>query len=59
MSTAFLNILAGDEEAYATQRKEYRDTLDQLFRKAEDYGLPWLPEDLSEEQQDILKDTDV
>ena len=59
MSAAFLDIFAGDEKEHASNTKEYQSTLDLLSRKAESYGLPPKPEDLSEEQQDILIDLDV
>ncbi|KAL1695352.1 cyclophilin-like domain-containing protein [Schizophyllum commune] len=58
MSAAFLDIFAGDEEEHASNTKEYQSTLDLLSRKAESYGFPPKPEDLSEEQQDILIDLD-
>ncbi|KAL1751243.1 cyclophilin-like domain-containing protein [Schizophyllum commune] len=58
MSAAFLDIFAGNEDEHASQIHGYKSTLDLLSRKAESYGLPPRPEDLSEEEQDILKDLD-
>ncbi|KIJ28657.1 hypothetical protein M422DRAFT_189445, partial [Sphaerobolus stellatus SS14] len=52
----FLDIHIGDEAAYAVSSSAYNRTLDLLKANYEIYGLPERPEELNEEQREILAD---
>ncbi|EIW85742.1 hypothetical protein CONPUDRAFT_118722, partial [Coniophora puteana RWD-64-598 SS2] len=57
----YLDIFAGDKEAHARQEESYNSTSQFLLSCSEKYSLPNFPsqpEDLSEEQQETLKDLD-
>jgi len=55
----FLDICIGDAEAHVLLSEEYQQTVELLKKHARVYGMPEIPEELSEEQQDILKDLTV
>lgn len=58
-TSVFLDIHIGDSEEHALETAAYNATATLLARNAAIYGLPSLPAELSEEQQDILKELDV
>ena len=58
-SRVYLDIYMGDRAAHACAQAAYDATAALLAKNAAIYGLPARPEDLSEEQQDILKELDV
>lgn len=55
----YLDIYIGDEIAYNSQLAAYRLTSSLLQKNAAIYGLPDKPEDLSEEQQQLLQEIQV
>ena len=59
MSGAFLDIYIGDRDAYSQQKTEYEATEALLSKNHAVYGLPASPEDLTDEQQQILQELDV
>jgi hypothetical protein len=54
--TAFLDIYSGNKGEFEADSKAYATTVALLDSKAATYGLPSTPEDLDEEQQNILSD---
>lgn len=59
ISKAWLDIYIGDRDAYNKEKVAY-DATDSVLRKNYAiYGLPSTLEELSEEQQDMLKELDV
>ena len=58
-SRAWLDIYIGDRDAYDTEKAAYDATNSLLHKNRAIYGLPSTLEELSEEQQDILKELDV
>ncbi|KAF8526591.1 cyclophilin-like domain-containing protein [Hysterangium stoloniferum] len=56
MTTAFLDVYIGDKAEYDEQSAAYERTNVLLTANYEIYGLPSLPEELSEEQREILTD---
>lgn len=58
-SQVYLDIYIGDKEAHAREEVAYHATSVLLSKNATIYGLPSTPQELSEEQQDILKELDV
>lgn len=55
----YLDVYIGSRDEHATNQAAYDATCSLLSKNAEIYGLPSSPADLSEEQQDILRDLDV
>jgi len=55
-SIAFLDICIGDETLYENHTLEYKNTYELLNANYRIYGLPAVPEELSEEQREILVD---
>ena len=55
----YLDIHVGNRDAHATEQSEYDATCALLKKNASIYGLPDTPEELSEEQQQILAEIDV
>ena len=58
-SQIYLDIFIGNKEAFAQEEAAYDATSALLSKNASIYGLPSVPQELSEEQQDILKELDV
>ncbi|EKM56956.1 uncharacterized protein PHACADRAFT_160509 [Phanerochaete carnosa HHB-10118-sp] len=58
-SKAWLDIYIGDCDAYAREKAAYDATNLLLQKSCTMYGFPSTLEELSEEQQDILKELDV
>lgn len=58
-SRVYLDIHIGDDAEHARAEREYAVTVALLSKNAAIYGLPATPQELSEEQQDILKQIDV
>ncbi|KZT64470.1 hypothetical protein DAEQUDRAFT_747452 [Daedalea quercina L-15889] len=58
-SLAYLDVYIGDQDAHAHAEAEYSATSALLSKNAPIYGLPSTPPELSEEQQDILKELDM
>lgn len=58
-TTAYLDIYIGNTEQHARGEQAYARTQTILSKNAMIYGLPLNPEDLSEEQQQILRELDV
>lgn len=57
--SAFLDIYIGDRELHNEQQANYDATCAFLAKNAEIYGLPTNPSELSQEQRDIVAETDV
>ncbi|TCD68754.1 hypothetical protein EIP91_009900 [Steccherinum ochraceum] len=57
-SQVFLDIFIGDKDKHAEEETAYNATNTLLAKNAAIYGLPSDPQELSEEQQDILKELD-
>lgn len=57
-SRVYLDIHIGDDAEHARAEREYAVTVALLSKNAAIYGLPATPQELSEEQQDILKQID-
>ncbi|KAH7924935.1 hypothetical protein BV22DRAFT_1034630 [Leucogyrophana mollusca] len=57
-STVYLDVFMGDAEAHASLDASYKHSCDLLSKNAAIYGLPSTPEELSEEQQELLKEVD-
>lgn len=55
----FLDIYIGDRDVHAKQQASYEATCAFLAKNAEIYGFPMLPSQLSQEQRDIVAETDV
>ena len=58
-TSVYLDIYIGSREENARAQAAYDLTFSLLSKNAQIYGLPSSPADLSEEQQDILKELDV
>ncbi|OBZ76806.1 Peptidyl-prolyl cis-trans isomerase cyp5 [Grifola frondosa] len=58
MTTVYLDIYIGDEQDHARTQAAYDATSAVLTKNAAIYGLPSTPPELTEEQQDILKELD-
>lgn len=58
-SHVFLDIHIGDQQTHLRHETAYNATLALLTKNSSIYGFPSTPEELSEEQQDILKELDV
>ncbi|KAI0672249.1 cyclophilin-like domain-containing protein [Trametes maxima] len=56
---AYIDIYIGDEQEHRRAGAAYDATVALLLKNAAIYGLPSAPSDLSEEQQQILKELDV
>ncbi|KAH8097076.1 cyclophilin-like domain-containing protein [Cristinia sonorae] len=54
----YLDVYIGDKDAFSREESAYQATRVLLVKNAPIYGLPSSPEELSEEQQDILKELD-
>jgi hypothetical protein len=59
MPDVYLDIFIGNREEHSNAQAAYEATYLLLSKNAKVYGLPTLPADLSEEQQEILADLDV
>lgn len=59
MPNVFLDIFIGNRAEHAKCQAAYEATCSLLAKNAKIYGLPRSPEDLSDEQQQILADLDV
>jgi len=59
MSSVYLDVYIGDQEAHAPAKKPHDKVLALLDRHGSVYGLPSRPEDLSAEQRDIVQDMHV
>ena len=55
----YLDICMGNREEHARAQAAYDATAALLAKNASIYGLPATPPELTEEQQDILKELDV
>ena len=58
-TVAYLDIYTGDADQHACDEQAYVRTQTILSKNAMIYGLPSNPEDLSKEQQQILRELDV
>ena len=58
-TTAYLDICIGYREEYDKEEERYKKTKEVLKRKGMMYGFPEEPEQLSMEQQEILREVDV
>ncbi|KAF9029132.1 cyclophilin-like protein [Hymenopellis radicata] len=54
--TCYLDIYAGDKQKYEEQDRLYQTTRSILIKHAQTFGFPTSPEELSSDQQDILRD---
>ena len=59
MARVWLDVFMGDSDDHARAQLAYDATTTLLDKNATIYGLPPNPLDLSEEQQDILRELDV
>lgn len=59
MARAFIDVCMGDREEHSRSQAAYDATTILLAKHASIYGLPASPAELSEEQQDILRELDV
>lgn len=59
ITDVYLDVFIGDRDQNAEAQTAYNNTCLLLSKNAKIYGLPELPADLSEEQQDTLKELDV
>ncbi|THH32575.1 hypothetical protein EUX98_g1624 [Antrodiella citrinella] len=57
-SQVYLDVYIGDKEAHTREQAAYNATEALLSKNASIYGLPSTPQDLTDEQQDILKELD-
>ena len=58
-TTAYLDIYIGNREEHDKEEERYKKTKEVLKRNAVIYGFPDDPEQLSVEEQEILKEVDV
>lgn len=55
----YMDICVGHRDLHTKEQAEYDATVALLAKNATIYGLPLRPEELSEEQQQILSELDV
>ena len=57
--SVYLDIFIGNREKHAREITAYNSTCSLLSKNAKIYGLSSIPEELSEEEQEILRELDV